>query len=161
MLERSFRACEVAIGWITAVALAFCAVYVGVAVVGMFFRVNPPDEDLLVAEAVVLVAFLPQIVLVRRDMHVSVDLVVRALPRAWQTASDVLAAFCGTVSYALLAWAAWMALDRAILNGSMYVGDLELPEWPGRAMVLLGLGGGLLASLMRLGRLAFHRSVAS
>lgn len=146
VLEKGERVIEA----ITVAALAFCAVYVGIAVVGNMAGFTPPDEDLLVSEAVVLVAFLPQIVLVRQRRQVSVDVLVQVFPEPLQKACDVLAAICGILTYALLGWAAWVALDRALVNGSMYVGDLELSEWPGRAMVMLGTLGGLAACVMDL-----------
>lgn len=143
---------EAAIAVVTAAALAFCAIYVGVAVIGLIARANPPDEDLLISEAMVLVAFLPQIVLVRRNLHISVDLFVQMLPRMLRHAADILASTCGIVTYALLGWAAWYALDRALINESVYAGDLMLSEWPGRAMVVLGTAGGLLACMLDLAR---------
>ena len=141
---------ERVLGAVTAAALAFCAIYVGLAVVGAMVGIVPPDEDLLVSEAVVLVAFVPQILLVRQRRQVSVDVLAQMFPPALQRACDVLASVCGMLTYGLLGWAAWIALDRALINGSMYVGDLELAEWPGRAMVVLGTLGGFLACLMEL-----------
>lgn len=143
---------EAAIGWVISAALAFCALYVGVAVLSSLIGHAMPDEDLLVAEAMVVVAFLPQVLLVLHRRHITVDALTRHLPAAVQRPLDVVTALCGLITYGALGWAAWFALDRAILNNSTYIGFLELAEWPARAMVLLGTAGGVLACLVDLVR---------
>lgn len=148
--DRVRRGIEGGLGAVSALALGFAAAYVGIAVVGLMLRTNPPDEDLLVAEALVVLAFAPQYLLARRDRHVSVGLFVDRLPHAMQRAADGFAALCGMATYLLLGLAGWSALERALANGSVYVSDLDLAEWPGRAMVVLGTAGGLVAAALRL-----------
>ena len=98
----------------------------------------------------VVVAFLPQWLLVRRRRHVAVEALTRALPAGVQRALDVFAALCGIAAYGILGWAAWIAFDRAWLSGSLYIGELELMAWPGRLLVVIGLAGGLAACLLEL-----------
>ena len=143
---------EAAIGAVMSAALGFCALYVGAAVLGSLIGHALPDEDLLVAEAMVLVAFLPQVLLVLHRRHITVDALTQHLPAAAQRPLDIVTALCGLITYGMLGWAAWVALDRAILNNSSYIGFLELAEWPARAMVLLGTIGGFLACLVDLFR---------
>ncbi|WP_372023326.1 TRAP transporter small permease (plasmid) [Tistrella mobilis] len=141
---------EKGLGAIGVAALAFSVLYVGIAVAGTLVGLVPPDEDLLVAEAMVVLAFLPQWLLVRRRRHVAVEALTRALPAGVQRALDVFAALCGIAAYGILGWAAWIAFDRAWLSGSLYIGELELMAWPGRLLVVIGLAGGLAACLLEL-----------
>ncbi len=150
--SRIVKAVETAITWITSAALVFCALYVVMAVIGPYLSLNLPDEDLLVAEAVVVVAFLPQLILVASDRQISVDLFVGRFPPRGQTVLDILASLCGLLSYMLLCWAGWVALNRALAFGSVLPGELGLVEWPARAVVVLGCAGGGLACLLRIAK---------
>lgn len=150
LMTNLLRTVETGLSAIGAAALAFCVVYVGLAVLGSNIGLIPPDEDLLIAEAVVIVAFLPQFLLVRQGRHVSVDLIVRNFPPRLRRACDALAQLCGIAIFGLLGWAGWVALDRAISFGATYAGDLGLPTWPGRAVVVIGAAGGVLACLLNL-----------
>ncbi|WP_345938165.1 TRAP transporter small permease [Tistrella arctica] len=145
-------AAEKVLGAVSVAALCFCVLYIGIAVAGTLAGLVPPDEDLLVAEAMVIIAFLPQWLLVRRRRHVAVDALARLAPRSVQRGLDVLASLCGVAAYGVLGWAAWIAFDRAWLSGSLYIGELELMAWPGRLLVFLGLAGGLAACLLDLVR---------
>ncbi|WP_192800585.1 TRAP transporter small permease [Brucella anthropi] len=109
-----------------------------------------PDEDLLVSEAVVAIAFLPQLLLVTSDRQLSVDVFTTALPERAQKILAGFAQICGILAFVLLGWAAWLALDRALDFGSVNPGKLRLPEWPARTLVVLGCLGGLLGCVMRL-----------
>ena len=149
-LERIRRGVEGGLTAISELALAFCAIYVGIAVIGLMLRAYPPDEELLVAEAMVVIAFLPQYLLARRDRHIKVGLIVDRLPAGGQRVADGFAALCGIATYALLGVAGWSAVERSLASGSMYVSEMSLAEWPGRAVVVLGAIGGFTAVSLRL-----------
>lgn len=144
------RLAERALAAVGVAALAFSVIYVGSAVLGTLLGVVPPDEDLLVAEAMVVVAFLPQWLLVRRRRHVAVEALTRSLPAGLQRGLDVFAALCGVLAYGVLGWAAWIAFGRAWLSSALYIGELELMTWPGRLLVVVGLAGGFAACLLDL-----------
>ena len=150
MFERLVVTFEKAITWFAGAALGLAVLYVVMAIIGPRLGLELSDEDLLVAEAVVLLAFLPQLYLARGDRQISVDLFVMNLSPRIQRGLEGFGAFCGMLSFGLLGLAAWYALDRALLFGSVNPGDLELPTWPARLMVLLGCSGGFLGCLLHL-----------
>lgn len=87
----------------------------------------------------------------RKNAHVSVDIVLSGLPPARRRLVDRLTSLLGALLSALFTWATLSALMIALSRGSMMRGVLVIPEW---VPLLAPFIGGLLLTLEFLRRAA-------
>lgn len=133
---------------LAALAVAAIAIYIMFAIAGSLFRFEVPDELLIVSEMMLLVIFPPMAFLVRRDLFIKVDVLAGKLSEGVQHRLDYLANIFGLLFFGLLGIAGWHAFHDSWAYGTLHMGNVELPEWIGRGVLLLGVVGGFVMQAM-------------
>lgn len=128
------------------IALTFIALYLLIALIGQNLKFEVPDQLLLIAEAMILVVFLPQASVVSNGEHIQVDVLVKRLSPIAQARVEIASHLFGVLFYTLLTIAGWLALAWAAGTGAYHMGLLAVPEWITRLAFVLGAGLALLRS---------------
>ena len=149
-LSHALNRLEANLLYVALAGLAFGALYIVLAVGLSWAGGGVPDELLLVAEAMILIIFLPQGYVTAQALHLNVTVIADRLPGWIQVPLDVFARLIGLVFYGILAWGGWGALDYVLQNDSYFMGDLAVPEWITRAVFLIGIVAALLRQALGL-----------
>ena len=119
-------------------ALTFIGAYLLVALLGQTFKIEVPDQLLLVAEAMVLLVFLTQASIVSGSEHISVDVLANRFSPVVQRGLEFTSHLFGVLFYGLLTVAGFLALIWAVGTGAYQMGLLAVPEWITRLAFVLG-----------------------
>lgn len=149
--ERAFTAYErLAIAIASVAILAAGALIVGGIVLRAAGRSGIPDAELFVRDLMVIAVIVPLSAVAGRRGHIVVDLLVRRLPARLARAIDVATAALSFVFLVPIVWSGVQNLQTAWTRDSYYDGALELAEWPGRLVFLVGFLAFFARSLHRL-----------
>ena len=149
--ERAFAAIERAAIAVASVAiLAAGALVVGGIVLRAAGLSGIPDAELFVRDLMVVAVIVPLSAVAGRRGHIVVDLLVRRLPARLARAIDVATAVLSFGFLVPIVWSGVQNLQTAWTRDSYYDGALELPEWPGRLVFLVGFLTFFARSLHRL-----------
>lgn len=115
------------------------------------FNVAIPGTDTIVASyLMVATIFLPLALLEVLDENIAVDVLRDAVPDAIKDIFDIIAHLLGAGYYALLGWLYWhVALDAYEVK-EFITGSWDVPIWPARIFMPLGLSVAALAALLQL-----------
>lgn len=142
---------------LSALAVAAIAIYIMFAIAGSLFRFEVPDELLIVSEMMLLVIFPPMAFLVRKDLFIRVDVLADRFSSVSRERLDYLSHAFGLLFFGLLGLGGWYAFSDSWAYGTLHMGNVELPEWIGRGVLLLGVCGGFIAQAVILLRRLFKR----
>lgn len=90
----------------------------------------------------VWITFIAAYTMLRTDRHVSIDLILRVVPRSVQRVLRGVAALIGTITMAYLAWRAWQLSSFSFGTGQM---GTTLPVPRGLFFLPVAIGGALMA----------------
>ncbi|MFQ5829275.1 MAG: TRAP transporter small permease [Candidatus Methylomirabilia bacterium] len=111
-----------------------------VSVIGRKWFNSPIPDDLVMSEMLmVFVVFLPLSYVQLHREHVFVTLFTDWMPRAAQLALETLGLLVGFAIFGVLTAATFTDFYGAWSVGAYVDGPLELPEWPSRFVVFLGV----------------------
>lgn len=149
--ERAFGAIErAAIAVAAAAIVAAGALIVAGVALRYVGRPGIPDAELFVRDLMIVACVVPLAAVAGRRGHIVVDLLVRRFPPRVARAVDVATAVLSFGFLVPIVWSGVQNLAIAWTRDSYYDGSLELPEWPGRLVFLVGFTVFLARSLHRL-----------
>ncbi|PCM43259.1 TRAP transporter small permease [Marinobacter sp. ANT_B65] len=121
--------------------LALMVIVTFVSVVGRTFFSQSVPDDLLISEMLmVAIVFLPMGYVQSVGAHLEVTVVTDHLSRKIQSVLVTLGLILGVIFFGLMTWlsarAAWESWEFGVIA---FGSALDLPEWPIRALIPLGL----------------------
>ncbi|WP_136660631.1 TRAP transporter small permease [Nitratireductor sp. XY-223] len=121
-------------------ALIFMMSLITTSVFGRYFVSKPIPDDLVLSEILmVFVVFLPLSYVQARKEHIFVSVFTDWMSNDSRAALETFGTLLGAIIVSVIACATSMDFYRAWDVGAYYDGPLELPEWPGRLIVAIGL----------------------
>jgi TRAP-type C4-dicarboxylate transport system permease small subunit len=149
--ERAFAAVErAAVAVAGAAIVAAGALIVAGVALRYFGQPGIPDAELFVRDLMIVACIVPLAVVAGRRGHIAVDLVVRRFPPRVARRIDAATAVLSFGFLVPIVWSGVQNLATAWTRDSYYDGALELPEWPGRLVFLIGFALFFARSLHRL-----------
>ncbi len=132
--------------------LAMMVVVTFLSVVGRTFFSQAVPDDLLISEMLmVAVVFLPMSYLQSLGGHLEVTVITDHLPEKVQSALVTVGLVLGVVFFGLMTWlSARMAWESWEFGVIAYASALDLPEWPAKALIPLGLAWWCVRMLVQL-----------
>lgn len=116
-----------------------------------FFNSSIPDDLLMQEMLMVAVVFLPLSYVQSVGAHLEVTVLSDLLPKAVQRALMTLGLALGIVAFGWMTYLAWQQALEAYLSGELaYTSVLDIPEWPAKMLVPLGLGWWCLRMMVQL-----------
>lgn len=116
-----------------------------------FLNVPIPGTDAIVASYfMVATIFLPLALLQILDENIAVDALYGLMPASIQLVFVVVAHLCALVFYALLGWIYYHVAVEAIEIREFVSGTWDVPIWPARLIMPVGLCLGSLAALFKM-----------
>ena len=138
-VEAGFAAVEWVAIWLAAIATLASGAIICTSIVGRtFFGWSIPDGELIIRDLMVVAVVLPLAVVAGRRAHIAIDMLVSRFPKAVQRQIDAMNAVLGMVLLLPILWSAWANLSLSWRRNTYYDGYLELAEWPGRLVFLVG-----------------------
>ncbi|SHF74346.1 TRAP-type C4-dicarboxylate transport system, small permease component [Loktanella atrilutea] len=98
-----------------------------------------PDTIVMVRELMVVAIVLPLAAATTARAHIVVEFLSNRLPLRAQGWLVVFGGLFGLFALSPLLYAGWNEVAHNIGSGSYYVGQLNLPKWPGRVLFLIGM----------------------
>ena len=98
-----------------------------------------PDAIILVRELMVAAIILPMAAATAARSHVAVTFLSDRMPVRVRSRLIVAGHVIGLLALIPLIYASWRVTGQAWRSGGFYYGDLNLPGWPGIALVMIGL----------------------
>ncbi len=140
MLEAIIRRLDNLLVFFSGVIIMLMLILTTVSVIGRYFFNMPVPNNLAITELLlVMVVYLPMAYVQRHGGHVFVTLFTDWLPPRIRKKFDVLGMTVGTIFIGTAAWATFTDSYAAYTVGAYMEGTLELPEWPFRFAISLGL----------------------
>jgi len=138
---------------VSALMILAMTLYVATGIVlRTFFGGRLYDEVAIIGELMVMSISLALAFVAAERGYVAVEIVTAAASHRTRVALDVLGSAVGLIALIPITIAAWSAGVRAWEEGSYHFGVLNLPEWPGYFVYLIGMA----AFLVRLVDLIIH-----
>lgn len=126
---------------LASMALAAMGVLVALVVLSRVLGVTlVPDSVLLVRELMVLVILLPLATITVLREHIAVTVFTSAFGPRVQRLLAVLGHLVGLVFASALFMAGMRLLSRSYASGEYYYGVLNIPQWVGHGLFVLGVG---------------------
>ena len=127
--------------WLKYVAAALLIGVACLIAVDVFLRgvLNHPIIGVaeIVANGIVIIAFLQLAYAVRIGAMLRSDLLVGFLPIKAKAAFEAVAAILGIIFFALIAWSSWTPMMRAIASGEFEGhASFQVPTWPVRVVIV-------------------------
>lgn len=132
--------------------LAFMVVVTFVSVIGRsFFNTSVPDDLLLAEMMMVALVFLPLSWVQSMGAHLEVTVLTDFFPQWLQKALVTMGLCLGLLIFGVMAYLSGVAAYEAyVFNELAYNSMLNLPDWPAKAVIPLGLGWWCLRMLVHL-----------
>lgn len=103
-----------------------------------FLPFHVPDAVIIVAALMVFSISFALAHAMAVNAHIAVDLFYQHFPAWLQKLCDVIGLLTGLgFSFAMVYWS-WFDVAKLFRRGSYYYGELQIPEWPVNAALLLG-----------------------
>lgn len=105
------------------------------------FNSSIPDDLLMQEMLMVAVVFLPLSYVQSVGAHLEVTVFSDLLPRPIQNALVMLGLVLGIVAFGWMSYLAWLQAVESYASGEIaYSSMLNLPEWPAKILIPIGLG---------------------
>lgn len=126
---------------LSAIALMTLMMLITVSVFGRYFANTPVPDDLVLSEVLlVFVGFLPLAQVQANREHIFVSVFTDWMSNAAKVVFEMIGQIIGVVFFALVAAAVYTDFYAAWDSGAYYLGEFEVPEWPGKLVVVIGVG---------------------
>lgn len=137
VLDQTIGAVAMALKYFAAALLVMVSILIGTDVVMRFFF-NRPIVGVaeIVANGIVVIAFLQLTYAVRQNSMLRSELLVNRLGETGKRISDTVNALLGALLFSLIAWSSWHPMMRSITAGE-FVGysGFQFPVWPVRVVI--------------------------
>lgn len=137
IVDRSLAAASQGLKYLAAMLLVGVSLLICADVVMRFFFSKPIiGVAEIVANGIVVIAFLQLTYAVRQNSMLKSELVVSRLGETGKRVSDTVNALLGALLFGLIAWASWHPLVRSVMTNE-FVGysAFRLPVWPVRFII--------------------------
>lgn len=125
---------------LSSIALIMLMMLVTVSVTGRYYYGTPIPDDIILSEILlVFVGFLPLSFVQASREHIFVSVFTDWMPNGAKVFLEMMGQIIGAVFFAIVATAVYTDFREALDGGAYYVGELEIPEWPGKFVVALGV----------------------
>jgi TRAP-type C4-dicarboxylate transport system permease small subunit len=117
---------------------------------GLFNVPIPGTEAIVASYLMVATIFLPLALLQVLDEHIAVDALYGLMPRSVQHGFVLVAHLCALAFYAVLGWIYYHVAVEAVEIREFVSGTWNVPIWPARLIMPLGLALAAVSALARL-----------
>lgn len=125
---------------LSGVALTILMLLVTSSVFGRYFLSMPVPDDVTLSEILlVFVGFLPLAQVQANREHIFVSVFTDWMPNGAKVFLEMFGQLIGVVFFSIVAAAVYTEFAAAYETGSYYTGPMEIPEWPGKLVVALGV----------------------
>ncbi len=126
------------------------------------FGLSIPDDVIIVRELMIGAVVLPLGYVAAERAHIVVEVFTSRLAEHWQALLNLLASFLGSLLLLPILYGGYLGFTSVVSDGNYFFGELNLPEWPGRLMFLVGYSVFILRLFVLTGTdvLAVIRSVS-
>lgn len=116
-----------------------------------FFNSSVPDDVLMQEMLMVAIVFLPLSYVQSVGAHLEVTVLSDLLPEPAQKGLTVLGLALGILAFGWMTYLAWEQAAEAFASGELaYTSVLDIPEWPAKMLVPIGLGWWTLRMMVQL-----------
>lgn len=148
--DRTLHLAETGAIAIAMIAIVLAATVIFLSVLGRtLLGVSIPDDVILAENLMPGIVALPLAYVAARRGHIEVEVFTNVLPARGRLALRMFGSLLGLVIFGLIAWSAWNVTLSDWERGRFYEGVLRVPQWPAKALFVLGLG--LLSLRLTLG----------
>src|SRR6056297_2038361 len=129
----------------TAIGLAMLAIAVGAVLIFLsvlgrtFLGTSIPDDVILAENLMPGIVALPLAYVAARRGHIEVEVFTNFLPPRGRLALRLFGSLLGLAIFGMIAWSALNVTLSDYERGRFYEGLLRLPQWPAKALFVLGL----------------------
>ncbi|WP_288902940.1 TRAP transporter small permease [uncultured Sneathiella sp.] len=118
--------------------LGICAI-INITIFGRFlFGVSIPDDVIMVRELMIGAVVLPLSYVAAERAHIMVEVFTSHMPDRWQPGLNLLSSLVGSLMLLPILYGGYLDFDSVTSDGAYFFGELNLPEWPGRLIFLVG-----------------------
>ncbi|MDF2368477.1 TRAP transporter small permease [Sneathiella sp.] len=118
--------------------LGICAV-INITIFGRFlFGLSIPDDVVMVRELMIGAVVLPLAYVAAGRAHIMVEVFTGYMPESWQPALNLLGSLTGSLMLLPVLYGGYLDFESVASDGAYFFGELNLPEWPGRLIFLVG-----------------------
>lgn len=118
--------------------LGICAI-ITLTIFGRFlFGVSIPDDVVMVRELMIGAVVLPLAYVAAERAHIMVEVFTSHMPDHWQPALNLLGSLIGSLTLLPILYGGYLGFESVATDGAYFFGELNLPEWPGRLIFLVG-----------------------
>ncbi|KUP91979.1 TRAP transporter small permease [Tritonibacter horizontis] len=126
---------------VAAMAIILLGLLIFVDVVALnVFAAPVPDTIIIVRELMVIAIVLPLAAATLKRAHIAVEFVTNFLPARVVNWFVVFGSLFALLALSPLVYAGTKDLIHQWTTGSVFYGDLGLPQWPGRLAFVMGVG---------------------
>ncbi|HHX89313.1 MAG TPA: TRAP transporter small permease subunit [Paracoccus sp.] len=139
-LDRALSAVEGLMIWISVVALAAIGILIAASITMRSFGMGSVPDEVVFIEELTMISICGALAFAARtNHHITVDLFFEKFSPATQRACRMLACVVGAAFIYIVLMRAWPEAMQAIERQRFYMGELYLPQWPGRLVFAIGL----------------------
>jgi TRAP-type C4-dicarboxylate transport system permease small subunit len=140
LADRILHVLETAAIGLAMLAIAGAALLIFVSVLGRtFLGTSIPDDVILAENLMPGIVALPLAYVAARRGHIEVEVFTNFLPQRGRMALRLFGSLLGLVLFGMIAWSAFNVTLSDFERGRFYEGLLQLPQWPAKALFVLGL----------------------
>ncbi|UWQ29102.1 TRAP transporter small permease [Leisingera sp. M523] len=154
---------------VSAAAIILLALLIFADVVALnLFNSSVPDTIVIVRELMVLAIVMPLAAATAQRAHIAVEFLTNLLPPRVSGWLAVFGTLFGLLALTPILYSGGREFLHQWQTGSVFYGDLNLPQWPGRLAFTLGIALGWLRlavmaagdalTLLRGGEIALHKT---
>jgi|TARA_R100000005_G_C4999457_1_gene206208 TRAP-type C4-dicarboxylate transport system permease small subunit len=126
------------------VALSICCILlmcfiITTTIIGRtLFGLTIPDDVIMVRELMIGAVVLPLASVAAHRMHIMIEVFTSMLPESFQPWLNLLGSLIGSIMLLPVLYGGYLGFVSVVSEGAYFFGELDLPEWPGRLIFLLG-----------------------
>ncbi|MBL4807535.1 MAG: TRAP transporter small permease [Rhodobacteraceae bacterium] len=102
------------------------------------FGVSIPDDVIMVRELMIGAVVLPLAYVAAERAHIMVEVFTCHMPDHWQPSLNLLSSLVGSLMLLPILYGGYLDFESVAADGAYFFGELNLPEWPGRLIFLVG-----------------------
>ena len=118
--------------------LGICAIITVTIFARFLFGISIPDDAIMVRELMIGAVVLPLAYVAAERAHIMVEVFTARLPERWQSWLNLLSSLVGSVMLLPILYGGYLDFESVASDGAYFFGELNLPEWPGRLIFLVG-----------------------
>jgi len=92
----------------------------------------------MVRELMIGAVVLPLAYVAAGRAHIAVEVFTSYMPESWQPALNLLGSLTGSLMLLPVLYGGYLDFESVASDGAYFFGELNLPEWPGRLIFLVG-----------------------